>query len=192
MRAAIILAAGRSRRFGTANKLLSRYRGRPLLRWAIDAALGAQVGRVLVVIGADRIRAAKVVHAVRNGRVSAVFAPNHRRGHRASLLHGLRSLRASEGEALVFLGDMPLADHGLATRLVRAARGAGIAVRATHRGIPGHPVLIRDVKTVADRLIRDESPFRNGEVLRVESGPEAIRDIDRPGERFFRVGVRPR
>lgn len=187
MRAAIILAAGRSRRFGTENKLLSRYRGRPLLRWAIDAALYAPVGRIFVVIGFDRMRTAGVVHAARNDRVSAVFAPDHQRGHRASLLHGLRSLRTSEREALIFLGDMPLEDHDLATRLVRAARGTGIATRPIHRGIPGHPVLIRDVETVADRLTFDESPFRSGEITRIESGPEAIRDIDRPGDWFHRL-----
>ncbi|MGP1283696.1 MAG: nucleotidyltransferase family protein [Parasphingopyxis sp.] len=190
MRAAIILAAGRSRRFGTANKLLSPYRGRPLLRWAIDAALRAPVGRVLVVIGADRFRTARVVHAVRNDRVSAVFAPDHRRGRRASLLRGLRSLRASERQALVFLADMPLRESRPAARLAKARSRCPIAVRAAHRGRPGHPVLIRDVGTVADRLTRGQPPFRANEVVGVESGRAAIADIDRPADRLANGGRR--
>ena len=190
MRAAIILAAGRSRRFGVTNKLLIRRRGKPLLRLAMDAALQAPVGRVIVVTGADRGRVHDIVHSAGNQRLSIKIARNYRNGHHASLLCGLNALRSNEKEALIFLGDMPMIDRNIAQRLVMAATPATLAVRATHRGLPGHPVLIRNIGKVRDRLERGEAPFRPNEVTHVEAGKKSIQDIDRPGDLLSLGSVR--
>ena len=187
MRAALILAAGRSRRFGVTNKLLIRRRGKPLLRLAMDAALQAPVGRVIVVTGADRGRIHDLVHSAGNQRVSVKIASDHRHGHHASLLCGLNALRSNEKEALIFLGDMPMIDPTIGQRLVMAAKPATLAVRATHRGLPGHPVLIRNIEKVRERLERGEAPFRPGEVAHVEAGKESVQDVDRPGD-FLSLG----
>ena len=159
MRAAIILAAGRSQRFGTTNKLLAFHRGKTLLRSAIEAALNAPVGRVIVVTGADSARIRNAVHAVGNSRLSTLFAPNHREGHHASLLCGLRALRQAEGEALIFLGDMPEMAPMIWLRLAKASKAGFMAVRPAFRRQPGHPVLIRDVCAVRERLEGGKPPF---------------------------------
>lgn len=190
MRAALILAAGRSRRFGITNKLLIRCRGKPLLRLAMEAALHAPVGRVIVMTGADRGRVQGLVHSVGNQRLSVNLASDHHHGHRASLLCGLNSLRSNEKEVLIFLGDMPMLDRNIGRRLTKAVNPASLAVRATHRGLPGHPVLIRNISKVRDRLERGESPFRSGEVTHVEAGKESIQDIDRPGDLLSLGSVR--
>lgn len=182
MRAAIILAAGRSRRFGIKNKLLLRRRGKTVLRMAIESALGAPVGRVIVVTGADSARTRNAAHAVRNLRVSTLFAPDHRLGHRASLLRGLRALRRSEREVFIFLGDMPFMASTVGFRLAKASVAGSIAVRPSFRGQPGHPVLIRDVGTVRDRLEQGKPPFRRDEVRHIATGRWGVLDIDRPGD----------
>jgi molybdenum cofactor cytidylyltransferase len=182
LRAAIILAAGRSQRFGTSNKLLVRRRGKTLLRSAIESALSAPVGRVIVVTGADNGRIRNAVHAVGNPRVSTLFAPDHRHGHRASLLRGLRDLRQTEREALIFLGDMPAIPSAIGLRLAKAPVAGIKAVRPSYRGQPGHPVLIRDIGTVRDRLEQGKPPFHRDEVRHIETGRWAVLDIDRPGD----------
>lgn len=182
MRAAIILAAGRSQRFGTTNKLLVSHRGKTLLRSAIESALNAPVGRVIVVTGADSARTCDVVHAVGNLRVTTLIAPDHRDGHHASLLCGLRALRESEREALIFLGDMPALSPTVGYRLAKVSAAGTLAVRPSFRGQPGHPVLIRDVGAVRERLELGKSPFRREEVRNIETGRWAVLDIDRPGD----------
>ncbi|MGP1354167.1 MAG: nucleotidyltransferase family protein [Parasphingopyxis sp.] len=180
MRAAIILAAGRSQRFGAANKLLARYRGKPLLQWAIEHALRAPVGRALLVVGADHRRLTSIAAHFPAHRITTVVARTPNESRRKSLLYGLRALRRHERECFVFLGDLPDLPGGVATRLaVRARRGAA-AVRARHRGTPGHPVLIGDTATTRKRLEAGDKPFEQDEMVSIECGRAIIADIDRP------------
>jgi molybdenum cofactor cytidylyltransferase len=58
--AAVVLAAGEATRFG-ATKQLERYRGKPLVQRAVDAARGAGIEDVVVVVGHDAERVAAAV-----------------------------------------------------------------------------------------------------------------------------------
>ncbi|WP_299328101.1 NTP transferase domain-containing protein [Parasphingopyxis sp.] len=183
MRAAIVLAAGQSRRFGAANKLLTIYRGKPLVHWAIESALAAPVGRVIVVISRDD----RLIHAAlgrfRSDRLGVAVALHSGRTRRASLLRGLQALRDAERESFVFLGDLPHIPAGITGRLAAHTKPNALAIRAGHRGGPGHPVLIQDTQTVRNRLDAGEAPFMAEEVHMIEGGPGVIADIDRPGDR---------
>ena len=51
--AGVVLAAGCGSRFrGGPNKLVADFRGKPLVLWAIEAAMGAELDKVFVVTGA--------------------------------------------------------------------------------------------------------------------------------------------
>jgi molybdenum cofactor cytidylyltransferase len=52
---AVILAAGAGSRFTAADgghKLVARWQGRPIVAWAVDAAIAANLARIWVVTGA--------------------------------------------------------------------------------------------------------------------------------------------
>ena len=49
--AAIVLAAGRGTRFGEEPKLLATLSDKPMVRWAVEAALGSSASPVIVVTG---------------------------------------------------------------------------------------------------------------------------------------------
>ncbi len=150
MRAAIVLAAGRSRRFGLANKLLVAWRGTTMLGQVLAAARAAPAARILLVTGAD---GARVARAGEGPRVTIVRARRHADGMAASLAAGAAALRPCEEAAFVFLADMPWLPRDLARRLVRALRPGIAAARPTMRGRPGHPVLAR--RAVLRALERD-------------------------------------
>jgi molybdenum cofactor cytidylyltransferase len=184
MRVAIVLAAGSSRRFGAANKLLAPLAGRPLLAHALDAARAAPVAWTLVVTGADR---ARVAAAARRSlpRVRIVHARRHREGIAASLAAGLAALPRRVDEALVFLGDMPRIPAGLAGRLVRLRGGRGPSVRPVLNGQPAHPVLLaRADFAAAMALTGDRGPGamlarRGAKVLALVRGQRgAVADMD--------------
>lgn len=139
--AAIVLAAGGSRRMG-ANKLVLDLEGRPLVRHAIEAIGASDVSRTIVVLGneAERVRA-----AVGEGRPDLTFVenPDWRDGLATSLRRGIAALPPDVDAAMVFLGDMPDVDAATIDRIVAAhapdeMRAIVVPRRAGRRG---HPVL---------------------------------------------------
>ncbi|HUC61593.1 MAG TPA: molybdopterin-binding/glycosyltransferase family 2 protein [Alphaproteobacteria bacterium] len=139
--AALLLAAGLSRRMGKANKLLAEIDGAPMVARAADAILASKASPVLVVTGheAERVRAALAGRAL-----GFVHNPDYAQGLASSLKRGLASLPGDVDGALICLGDMPrIAPAGI-DRLIAAfnpVEGRAICV-PTYRGKRGNPVLL--------------------------------------------------
>jgi len=141
MIAAIVLAAGRSARFSQdgRNKLLEDFGGRPLLRRAVDAALGSRAGETIVVTGWDHERIAEALAGL---PATLVHNPRHAEGMASSLLAGLARAGEAEG-ALILLGDMPNVSSVVIDRLIGAFEETqAAAVIPLRGGRRGNPVLI--------------------------------------------------
>ncbi len=176
MRAAILLAAGGSRRFGRGDKLMARLGGRPLVLHALDRAIAAGAMRVIVVVPSVGGRIGRAIG--QGGRIVRVVARRHRLGLGESLKAGLAALRPIEREALVFLGDMPFA---IAPRGLRLREGLA-ALRPIHRGKPGHPMLVRTRAACSIRLSGDRGlAGKLGAIGGVRGGTGNLIDIDTPG-----------
>lgn len=132
--AAVILAAGGAERFaGPGHKLLADFRGRPLVAWAVQAALEAGLEETVVITGAvdltDVLPAGVTIienHAWATGQASSLqtaVAWSRRQGHEA---------------VVIGLGDQPLVPAA-AWRAVAAERSAPIAT-ATFGGRRRPPV----------------------------------------------------
>ena len=137
MIAAIVLAAGFARRMGR-QKLLLELRGKPVVRWSVEAIL-PHVGDTVVVTGQDdeAVRAALAGLAVR-------FAVNPRpqAGQGSSIAIGAAALKPWTAAALVALGDQPRLPEGLIAQLVAERERSGKAIVApVFQGTQGTPVL---------------------------------------------------
>jgi molybdenum cofactor cytidylyltransferase len=174
--AAIVLAAGSARRFGS-DKLAALFRGEPLVHHAIRAARAAPVERVIVVcserLWIDGWPGSPPVEVVRI--VSEALSE--------SLKAGVAAAGSVDG-AFVFLGDMPLIPHTVAALL--AARLDGhFAVVPRHSGANGHPVLLSNGTFArVSGLAGDEGAGRllkqRNDVAFVDVDDEAILlDVDR-------------
>src|SRR5690606_920934 len=84
--AALVLAAGSSRRMGAVNKLLATVDGRPLVRIAVEAASRSEADPVVLVTGHERER---IEAAVAGLDVLRIHNPDHARGLSTSLRAGL-------------------------------------------------------------------------------------------------------
>lgn len=106
--------------------------------WALDAALGADSPRLLIV-GRRR----RAVRRAAPAGVTVVRSPNWRRGIAHSLHAALDALEPTDVAAVcVGLADQPLVGADAYRRLVAAhAAGARLAV-ATYSGARGNPVLL--------------------------------------------------
>jgi molybdenum cofactor cytidylyltransferase len=138
--AAIVLAAGRSTRMGGPNKLLAEIGGKPLVRIAVEEALGSRARPVIVVTGHQRER---VEAALKGLAVTLVHNPDYAHGLSTSLKAGIAAVPADVDGAIVCLGDMPQVDAALMDRLIAALdpeRGALVAVPSIE-GKRGNPVV---------------------------------------------------
>ncbi len=115
--AGIVLAAGHSKRFGEANKLLAPFRGKQLLRHAVEAACASRADPVIVTTGAD---ADLISAAVAELEVVCVHAPDHAQGQSASLRAGIAAVPGPCAGALICLGDMPFLAGADLDRLIAA------------------------------------------------------------------------
>jgi molybdenum cofactor cytidylyltransferase len=193
--AALVLAAGTSRRMGARNKLLCSIDGRTLIARAAQAALGSRCGPVIVVTGAD---AGRVEAELEGLDVRIVRNPDYADGMSASLRQGLAAVGAEGHAALVMLADMPGVDAGHIDRLVagfdpRAPRIV-VPVRAGRRG---HPVLwprryFSELAALQGDLgARDVLRRHSMQVQAVEFDTDAIfEDIDTPEQLAAMQGPR--
>jgi molybdenum cofactor cytidylyltransferase len=138
--AAVVLAAGRSRRMGDINKLLEHVDGTAMVRRACEVALDSTASEVVVVVGHEAARVRAELHDL-----DVRFAVNedYAEGLSTSLNAGVGALGETVDGAVVCLGDMPFVSSQLIDRLIAAfdpAEGRGICVPVVN-GKRGNPVL---------------------------------------------------
>ena len=183
--AAVILAAGQSRRMGGPNKLLATIGGVPLVRRTVEAATKSRASSVVVVTGHQ----AELVSAALAGTdVEIVRNPDYAEGLSTSLRRGISAIPASAAGAVVCLADMPGVTSAVIDRLIAEFRpedGARIVVPTAH-GKRGNPVLwsraffaaLQDIQgDVGARHLIGENPEA---VVEIEIGAAAALDLDTP------------
>lgn len=182
---ALMLAAGRSSRMGSGNKLLSEFDGEKLVSRSAARILACKATGSIAVLGhqADGISAALAgldMQQIRNS--------NFVDGLSSSLKVGIHALPPSASGALITLADMPEITTADLDKLIDAFTAAGgkAIVRATHAGKRANPVILpRSLFPEVDRLegdtgarqIVEAAPL---EVIDVELGSAASLDVDTP------------
>jgi CTP:molybdopterin cytidylyltransferase MocA len=124
----VVLAAGGGSRYsGAEHKLLASLRGRPVVAWAVDAAIAAHLDDLIVVTGAVELPL----------DVATAHNPAWQDGMATSLRCGVDHARARGHQAVVIgLGDQPFVPAS-AWRAVAAASGpVAVATFAGERRPP--------------------------------------------------------
>jgi molybdenum cofactor cytidylyltransferase len=139
--AALVMAAGRSRRMAPLNKLMVTDKaGQAMITRVVDNALASRARPVLVVTGHERER---VEEALAGRPVLTTHADTYAEGLSASLKAGIAALPPDVEGVLVLLGDMPLVSPAMLDRILAAfdpEEGRAI-IQPTFRGKQGNPVL---------------------------------------------------
>jgi molybdenum cofactor cytidylyltransferase len=183
--AALILAAGLSRRMAPRNKLLLKDAGgRAMVARVADAVLASRAALVITVLGHQ---ADLVAQALVGRDVTLVTAPDFAQGLSASLLAGLREVPGDADAVLVCLGDMPLVTAAQIDQLIAAydpSQGRLVVV-PSHGGQRGNPVLwdrrfFADMAALTgDAGARALLAKHAGSVVEVDAGSDAVlRDFD--------------
>ncbi|MBI3803077.1 MAG: nucleotidyltransferase family protein [Nitrospirae bacterium] len=141
MVAAVILAAGLSRRLGQPKQLLP-FEGRSLIRRTTEQVIAAgesQWEEVVVVLGHE---AAKVQQELKGLAIRTVFNPRFAMGMSASLIAGLQAVIPQAEGAMIFLGDQPIVSTEIIqSMLTRYRKSHKSIIVPAYGGVRGNPVL---------------------------------------------------
>jgi molybdenum cofactor cytidylyltransferase len=186
--AAVILAAGESRRSGDANKLLFEAGGAPLVRRAAEAALASRAAEVITVTGYE---ADLIIAALAGLDLRVIHNPGYQDGLSTSLKAGISAVPEGRTGALVLLADMPRISADIIDLLIRRFEDGGetdICAPVFERR-RGHPVLWprrffpQLLGVSGDTGGRDLLKMNADEISAVEVDTADIHfDIDGPGD----------
>jgi molybdenum cofactor cytidylyltransferase len=168
MIAAIVLAAGLSRRMGQA-KLLMPVGGRAIIRYVVESVLAGGVDSVWVVTGPD---VEPIEAALAGFEVQIVVNPAPEEGQAGSVRTGIAALPPSVDAVLIALGDQPSLAPSIIPALLAARRASPkLIVAPRYRDGQGNPVLFkREIFPELLRLTGDQGarPIIQKEPARVE------------------------
>jgi len=178
----LLLAAGKSRRFGS-NKLLVQLAGRELLLHSAVAL--SPCDRVIAVVRADDIGLQALL---RSTGIETVINERADLGMGTSLACGVRASQASAGWCIL-PADMPGVMVSTTQKIVDAVQNGAALVAPSYRGIRGHPVAFHRkfsklLQTLdGDRGARTILEEHHEELLQLPVDDAGVlEDIDTPDE----------
>lgn len=145
MIAAILLAAGASRRFaadasnsGGAGKLVQDLNGAPVLSWSAAAFTDPRITELVVVVPPGR---AEVARALAGRSAKIVVNPDASSGIGRSIAIGVSAVQHARA-ALIGLGDEPFTSRDVTASVIDRYLDGGVHIVAPRfDGVIGHPVL---------------------------------------------------
>jgi molybdenum cofactor cytidylyltransferase len=185
--AAVLLAAGLSRRMGERNKLLIEIDGEPLVRRTAKAYLDAGVA-VHAVLGHE---AEQVGAALGDLPVAFISNPHYAEGQPTSIQAGIESLDSGYAAVIIALADQAALTADDIKDLVKAfvADGGRRILVPYHQGRRGNPVifpvnLIEEMCTLGRNAVPRSFIDNNPDlVYRYEAANDhAVIDIDTPDD----------
>jgi molybdenum cofactor cytidylyltransferase len=186
--AAIVLAAGASRRMGT-NKLLLDIEGEPLVRRAVGRALDAGLSPVVVVLGhePERVRAALSDFPCTFASSTDPTGPTSDSLHR-----GIDALPEEVEAAVVVLADMVEVTAEMLRTIAEGPESA-LVVASRYGGVVAPPVRFRRglfpevLAFSGDGCVRTIARRHHADTIVVEWPEGALADVDTP-EDWARYG----
>ena len=175
----LLLAAGRSRRFGADNKLLADLGGKPLFLHAVNTISGMPFEKKIAAVSSqDEALTGPLLSA----GFETVFNDSPKAGQGGSLALGARAA-GKDANILVMLADMPFVPAAHIQTLLDAALPGNI-VYSGYKGAFGPPALFCGA---AARGLKSLNPKAGAKALRADFPSKTIplaakfaRDIDTP------------
>ena len=138
MIAAILLAAGQSKRMIDENKLSKKFQNTPLINHSIKNILSSHIDELIIVVGYQKEIIENLIE--KNNKIKITFNKNFKTGMASSIKVGLSLLSKKTESFFICLGDMPMINKKIYNQLISYKNKKDIIV-PTYNGIQGNPVL---------------------------------------------------
>ena len=111
----IVLAAGAAERMGR-QKLLLDLKGKPVLQWTLEAALGSKLDEVVCVV--RHLKEIQQTISLKHRKLRWVTNEKAAEGQSTSIIAGLKAVSPGSEAAVFLVGDQPLVKPDLITGLI--------------------------------------------------------------------------
>ncbi len=184
--AGIVLAAGRSKRFGQTKQLL-KLANKYLLEWVLEAALASRLSKIVLVLGHQHDRIMQALGPkLSQPRLQVVINHRYAEGQSQSLRAGLSVVRKEFAAAMFLLGDQPGLQSDIIDHLLECFWNSRKSICVpVCRGYRGNPTIFGRSMYCKLMAIEGDAGARNiihnhpEWVLNVESDdPACFKDID--------------
>ena len=185
---AILLAAGRSQRMGSQNKLLLPLSGKPLILHMLDCLESSAVDDIIVVTGHEK----EVIKNILPADITTVHNPDHLQGMTTTIQKGVEAARPDSAGYLICLSDTPFIQAQDVNQVIDAFTKAQNQIKQPiiipeYEQIPGHPKLFSSGyreeirKHTETEGLKKLIQSHTDSVVKVRmSSDRIIRDIDTP------------
>ena len=135
---AILLAAGQSKRLKNENKLIKKFKNKPLITFSVNSLIKSKVNKIIIVLGYECSKIKKVIK--KNKKINFIFNKRFKSGMSTSIKTGLDHLSKKCDAFFICLGDMPMVNLNIYNQLIKSINKKEIIV-PTYKGQQGNPVL---------------------------------------------------
>ena len=115
MISAILLAAGQSKRMERENKLIKKYKGKPLINHILKSLIKSKVNKIIIVLGYESGKIRKIT--LKSKKITFVFNSNYKQGISSSIKFGLKKIMKKNKGFIIAQSDMPLITSSLINKI---------------------------------------------------------------------------
>ena len=105
MISAILLAAGESKRIPTENKLIKKFKGKPLINYILKSLIKSKVNKIIIVLGYEHYKLKKVI--LKSKKIILQINNNYKRGISSSIKYGIKKVTKKNKGFIIVQSDMP-------------------------------------------------------------------------------------
>ncbi len=102
---AILLAAGKSKRLKSENKLIKIYNKKPLINHGVKSLIKSKVNKIIIVLGFESKKLKKIIK--KNRKISFTFNKYYKKGMSSSIKQGLKKISKKDKGFIIVQSDMP-------------------------------------------------------------------------------------
>ena len=136
---AILLAAGRSKRLKSENKLIKLYKKKPLINYSLKVLHQSKVNEVIVVLGYQKNEVKKLI--TKNKKNTFIYNKEFKKGMASSIKVGLKKVTKKDKGFIIVQSDMPFIKSSDVNKICSSIKSKNYLVHALrYKNRVGNPI----------------------------------------------------
>ena len=139
MISAILLAAGQSKRISKENKLIKKFKDKPLINHILKSLIKSKVNKIIIVLGHDHRKVKKIL--LKNKKITLTINKNYKNGMSSSIKYGLKKIKNRTKGFMIVQSDMPFIKPSHINKIYTSLLIKNYLVHALkYKNIIGNPI----------------------------------------------------